>query len=449
MANNFDLVVVGTGSAGKAAAFAVREAGRRVAIVDSLPFGGTCQLRGCDPKKILVGAAELSDWARRMHGRGVSNQVAIDWPALMRFKRAFTDPVPAQEEQALSAAGISAFHGRARFADRACLTVDGEALSATHFVIAAGAIPGPLRVPGEDLVITSDRFLELDRLPSDILFIGGGYISFEFAHVSARAGAKATIVHRGARPLEGFDADLVAVLVEASRAVGIDVQLNATVSAIERRGERMQVRAKQNGVERIFEADLAVHGAGRVPNIADLGLDEAGVTVTKKGVAVNEYLQSVSNSSVYAAGDAADGGGLPLTPVAGAEGAVVAENMMHGNAKKADLRVVPSIVYSIPPLAAVGLTQAQAAERGLRFRVVHDSMDSWYTSRRVDAKHTAFKTLIEEGTDTIIGAHVIGPDAPEQINAFTLAMHAGLKAPALRDLIFAYPTGSSDLEYML
>src|SRR5690348_7836484 len=192
-----DVVVIGTGEAASAVASRCRSAGWQVAVIDSLPFGGTCALRGCDPKKVLVGAADVIDWTRRMQGKGIATQsTRIDWPALMRFKRTFTDPVPESRQHGFDEAGIATFHGRARFVDRTRLQVNENVLSA-HFVhIAAGARPAALHIDGEDQLITSDQFLDLDELPKRITFAGGGYISFEFAHLAARAGAEVRIIHR-------------------------------------------------------------------------------------------------------------------------------------------------------------------------------------------------------------------------------------------------------------
>src|SRR5579872_194217 len=445
----FDLVVIGTGSAGATAAFACREAGWNVAIIDSRPFGGTCALRGCDPKKVLVGLAELADWSRRMHAKGITNEVHVDWPALMRFKRSFTEPVPAQRERSFAEAGIVAFHGRAHFTDRTTVQVGAESLAARFVLIACGAKPMDLRIPGEEYLTTSEGFLELDTLPDRIVFVGGGYISFEFAHVAARMGARVQILHRGQRPLEGFDPDLVEQLTKASRDLGIDIRLDTEVFAIERQNGTLVVRVKQSGTEERFTADLVVHGAGRVPEIDDLRLDVAGVARTKRGVVVNEYLQSTTNPSVYAAGDAAAGPGLPLTPVAASEGEVAAENLLHGNRRTVNFRGLASIVYTVPALAAVGLREAEARERGLRFHVRRGDTSGWYSSRRLGVEHSGYKVLVDEREGLVLGAHILGPHAEELANLFSLAIHSGIPAKELGRPPYAYPTGASDIEYMV
>src|SRR5579884_1367963 len=242
MAHQVDVVVIGTGSAGSTVAYRCRRAGWSVAIVDKRPYGGTCALRGCDPKKVLVGAAEAVDWGRRMQGKGVAAPgLAIDWPELMRFKASFTDHVPPDREEGFRAAGIATYHGTATFVGPTTVRVDGEALTGRYVVIAAGARPQTLGIPGEEHLVTSERFLSLPALPRRILFVGGGYIAAEFAHIVARAGAEATIVHRGPRPLERFDPDLVAQWQRATEEAGIRVELGTAVAAVERRGESFVV----------------------------------------------------------------------------------------------------------------------------------------------------------------------------------------------------------------
>src|SRR3989441_5594788 len=368
MATTVDLIVIGTGSAAQSVAYKVREAGQSVAVIDSRPFGGTCQLRGCDPKKVLVGVSELVDWSQRMQGKGLAGPVlSINWPDLIRFKRTFTDPAPHENEQAFAGAGILTRHGRAHFVDRTTVEVEGETLVGRHVVIAGGARHATLGIPGENLLTTSTQFLELDRLPRRILFVGGGYIAFEFAHVAARAGAEVRVLHRGSRPLQKFDPDLVGTLVETTKEVGVEVGLNTEVVAIERQADRLLVHGRTLAQEQSFEADMVVHAAGRVPEIDDLDLEAAGVARTVAGVTVNDYLQSVSNPAVYAAGDAVASGGVPPTPVTGVQGAIVASNLLKGNHGTPNYAGIPSVVFTTPPLARVGLTKEAAHAAGLRF----------------------------------------------------------------------------------
>lgn len=449
MERSFDLVVIGTGSAGGTAAHRCRKAGWEVAIADSRPYGGTCALRGCDPKKVLVGAAEVVDRGRRMEGKGVAGDTRIAWPELMAFKRSFTEPVPESRERSYADAGIETFHGRARFVGPTSVRVGEDTLTAGKVLVAAGAKPAALEIQGEEHLLTSTEFLELETLPERIAFVGGGYISFEFAHVAARAESEVRILHGGDRPLEGFEPELVDRLVEATRVAGIGVELNARVEAVERgeRGFRV-VTGGGDGAE-TYEADLVVHGAGRVPEIDDLELEAAGVERDRRGVVVNEHLQSVTNPAVYAAGDAAASDGLPLTPVAAMESACVAHNLLEGNSRKPDHAGVPTVVFTLPPLASVGLGEEAARERGLDFDVETKDTSGWYSSRRVGATHSAHKVLVERDSDRVLGAHLLGPHAEEAINLFALAIREGITAGRLRGMPWAYPTVASDVSHMV
>jgi glutathione reductase (NADPH) len=450
MTRQFDLIVIGTGSAASTVALHCREAGWRVAIVDSRPFGGTCALRGCDPKKVLVGAAEAVDWARRMQGKGIqATKLQIDWSELMRFKRSFTEPAPQRREDEFAKAGITGFHGQARFTGRTAIEVGDETLEARHVVIATGKVPIDLEIPGTEHLTTSDQFLDLDELPRRILFVGGGYIAFEFAHLAALAGTQVTILDRGPRPLTHFDPELVDQLVERSVELGIELHMGTEAVGIERTADGLIVRASASGEIVIFGADMVVHAAGRTPKIDDLDLDAAGIECEKRGVHVNEFLQSVSNPAVYAAGDAAASGGPPLSPVASYEGRVVAANLLKGNHQKPDYAGVPSVVFTVPPLAAVGLSERGAREQNLKFRVKMEMTSNLYSSRRIAETHSGYKVLVEEDTDRVLGAHILGAEAGEVINLFAIAIRSGIHASDLRHMLFAYPTSGSNMARML
>jgi glutathione reductase (NADPH) len=447
----FDLVVIGTGAAGNLAALKCRERGWRVAIVDEREYGGTCALRGCDPKKVLVVAARAFDDVARLAEHGIFERVpAIAWSDLMRFKRTFTDPVPEERRRAYDAAGIVSLTGKARFTGEAHLRVGNDCVNTRYVLVASGAKPQHV-AEGDGRLLTSEGFLDLETLPESLTFVGGGYIAFEFAHVAARAGAHVTILHRGARPLDGFDPDVVDALVEVSRQVGINIELNTAVKAVDvdSRGGVLVRAAGADGVEKSFHSAAGVLAAGRVPNIDELDLDLAHVERTKRGVKVNSYLQSVTNPRVYVAGDAADGGGLPLTPVAGYEGEVAASNMIDGNRREVDFRATVTMVYAIPALGTVGLSEAAAREAGIECEVRTGDMTDWYSTRHVAGRKACYKTVIEKQGRKILGATILGPHAEEQLNVFALAIRQGVTSREIANVLFAYPTGSSDFEYMV
>jgi glutathione reductase (NADPH) len=385
-----------------------------------------------------------------MKGKGIhAAELQIDWPELMRFKRSFTEPVTKRREDDFAKAGIAAFHGRARFAGPTTVQVGEETLEGRYVVIAAGEAPADLGIPGAEHLTTSDQFLELNELPRRLLFIGGGYIAFEFAHVAALAGSQVTVLHRGPRPLALFDPDLVDQLIERTRELGIDLHLETEATGIEKSPAQLIVQAMASGEKRTFQTDMVVHSAGRVPEISDLNLDAAGIEWEKRGVRVNDFLQSVSIPAVYAAGDAAASGGLPLAPVASYEGLVVAANLLKGNHQKPNYLGIPSVVFTVPPLAAVGLSERGAREQNLKFRVKMEMTSTWYSSRRVAETYSGYKVLVEESTDRILGAHILGSEAGEVINLFALAIRSGMRATDLKHMLFAYPTSGSNMTRML
>jgi len=449
MKKKYDLVAIGTGTGASGAASRCRAAGWSVAVIDHLPFGGTCALRGCDPKKVLVGAAEAIDHSHRMRGYGIGGgEPAIAWNELIKFKRTFTEPVPTMKEKNFAKNGIEAYHGRARFRGPRSVEVGGEVIEGRFILIAVGAVPMRLGIPGEEHLITSTEFLELDQLPKKIVLLGGGFIAAEFAHIAAQAGAQVTVLEQMDRMLTPFDPDLVGWLMEKFHEIGIDVWLKTRVTAIEKNGSGLSVRTSSNGKDEVFKADLVVHAAGRVPDLAPLDLVAAGVESEKGRLRLNEFLQSVSNPAVYAVGDAAMSG-PPLTPVSSHDAKVAAANMLDGNHQKPNYLGVPSVAFTIPPIASVGLSEKQAREKGIKFRMQSEKASDWYTARRVAETTYGFKVLVEQGTDRILGAHLIGPHVDEVINVFALAIRKGLTAEDLKTTIFAYPTGASDISYMV
>lgn len=448
MPEHYKLLIIGTGAAASTVAARVSAAGWRVAVIDFLPFGGTCALRGCDPKKVLFGVAAATAQAESLYDKGLAGSIAIDWPALLAFKRSFTQPVPSASEQNFREKGIDTYHGCARFTGHNTLTVDGVELQGDYILIASGAEPRKLGIPGEQYLIANEKFLELESLPHRIVMVGGGYIASEFSHIAAQAGAQVTILQHGERLLNPFDPDLVDLLLKSFRLKNIDVRTNTTVEEVESSNGGFLVSAVSAGQKITVEADLVVHAAGRVPALTALDPGVAGIEVENGKLKLNDYLQSTSNPAVYAAGDAAQKG-PPLTPVAGYDAEIVAANLLEGNHRTPDYSNIPSVVFTIPPLAAVGLGEEQARNHGRKFRVSSSVASEWFTARQNAEPSYGYKILIEEDTDRVIGAHLIGPHAEDAINVFTLAMRYGITASELKATIFAYPTSSWDIRYML
>ena len=436
----YDLIVIGT--AGTAMSHEARRAGWKVAIADELPFGGTCAVKGCIPKKVLVSAAEVIVRAKSMQNKGIDGDIRINWPELISFKRTFTDPIPSTRSRTYAERGIDTYCGHARFLGRNILRVGNETLTARFIGIATGAASGRLGIPGERYVSSSDDFLAMEAIPERIVFVGGGIISFEFAHVAASAGATVMILHRSGRVLKNFDPFLVDLLVKAFRASGIEIHTNMPVESVEEGPDRLLVHAGKDG-EHIFEAEMVVHGAGRVPNIESLDLKAGEVSVDEKGIAINQHLQSISNPSVYVAGDA-NARGKPLSPVATMDGKTAARNMINGNTLTTNYRTVPSVVFTSPLLSSVGLGEDEARKCGIKAIVYEQETSEWYSSRRVGIAHSGYKILTDQ-SGRIIGAHLLGYNADETINIFALAIRAGMKLADLQEVAWAYPTAAYDI----
>lgn len=443
----YDLIVLGSGGAGLGVAFKCNDAGWRVAVVDRGPFGGTCAVRGCIPKKVLAGTSEVADTNRRLHEKGIiKERPDLDWGKMIEFKRGFTDPMPEATKQNLEKSGIDVFKGSPSFTGETTLEVNGEQLTADKIHVAVGMEPAPLPIEGAEHLISSDDFLELDELPGRVLFVGGGYISFEFAHVAARFGAETTILHVDDQPLPIFDKDIVQTLLDASEEAGVSVELSSPAQKIEKNGDAYTVTT---GDGRTFEADLLVHGAGRVPSVADLDLEAAGIDYDKRaGITVNEYLRSTSNPHVYAGGDVA-AAGPPLTPVSGMHSNIVADNLLGNERRQPSYLSTSSVVFTTPAAAKVGYLEEEAKENGVEFDTVSNDISGWFDSKRLGIKHARSKVLTEKSTGKIIGAHLIGNHAEDLINIFSLAVELELTAEQLQAPNMAFPTPSDDLRTML
>ena len=445
----YDLFVIGTGMAGITIAQKCAKSGLRTGISDFRPFGGTCALRGCDPKKILIDVAKAKKDLAKYSGKGLQAEGRISWPDLMNFKSGFTNPVPENMEKSYRKAGVDTFHDAATFLDENTLQVGDTIIKAKHIVVATGARSKTLSIPGAEHTITSDDFFQLDELPESIVFLGGGYVSFEFAHLAAIAGARVTIIDRGQYPLKHFEKELVKHVLEVSKAHGIEILLNTEASEVCKIDDTYQVVAKSKEGEKIVESQLVVNATGRVPEIDKLNLEKGKVEFGKKGIKVNEYLQSISNPGVYAAGDVADSQGLPLTPVAVYEGHAVASNILKGNKKAPQYTEMPTVVFTNPPLASVGLSEDQAKAQNIEYTVKSSDASGWFNAYRSQSEVYAFKILIDKEDGTVLGAHVVGPSAEETINLFALAIKGKIPAKTLKKMMYSYPSWASDLSYMV
>ncbi len=449
MTKSYDVVVLGTGNAGMAAAGVVREAGKTVAMIENRDVGGTCPIRGCVPKKVLVAAAQTLhqiELAATHHIKVAKPE--IDWPALIEREQGFVDGVPGMFRDSLERRGIDLIEGAARFTGPNAVAVGDDILEAGHIVIATGSIPRPLPIPGAEHMITSEEILTERGLPERIVFVGGGVIALEFGHVYARAGARVTILEALPRLLPRMDEDAVEQVRKESMRIGIDVATRVEVTAIAPHGDGLEVRYTHEGAEKSVVADRVANGTGRVPALDGLDLDAAGIAHDGSRITVDEHLKSVSNPAVYVAGDAL-WSSPQLSPVASYEGRIVARNILDGDASSPEYGDIPANVYTVPALASVGLTEMEATAQGLKFAAKTNDMTGWRSSMTHAETASWSKVLVEDGTGRIIGAHIVGHAAEEIIHLFAMAIRHGLGAGDLGNAVYAYPTFASDTKFMV
>ncbi len=447
MKNQYDLIVLGAGNAGLAAAGIARAADQSILVVEGRDVGGTCAIRGCVPKKVLVAAAEALDVVRRASVHHIRvGEVALDWASLIEREQGFVAGVPAEFAASLRKRGIDLLRGHARFVAENAIEVDGKRVTADKFVVATGSSPRKLVLPGIEDVITSDDLLQLASQPRSVVFIGAGVVALELGHVLTRAGSEVTMLEFGERPLMRNDPEQVAELERINDIIGIDIRTEARVHSIAREGDRFIVRYAQHGQDHQITTDVVVNGAGRVANL-DLDLDKANIAFDGRTLNLSPGLRSTDNPRVYFAGDAVPGR-PQLSPVATYEGRIVGHNLVNDDDEEPSYDAIPSAIYAVPSLATVGLTEAQARARGLDFDVKTNDMRSWRSARTYGEEAAWAKVLLDED-GRILGAHLVGHGAPETIHTFAAAIEHGWTREELRSRVYAYPTFHADLKHLV
>ena len=443
----FDVFVIGSGIAGQTVAKACAKNGYKVAIADRREYGGTCANRGCDPKKVLLGFTEILQKADQLSGKGISSLPKTDWKKIQSFKSSFTDPVPASTEDKLTELGIKLYHQAPKFLDENTLSVEGKTVKFKKAVIASGLTPRNLDIKGKEHALISDDFLNLEELPDSMVFIGAGYIGMEFAHIAARFGVEVTMIQSGDRPLKNFDPDLVSKLVDVTEDLGIKMIFNARVTEIEDLRKNKRVHYEVGESKKQLKAELVFNTTGRVPSIEGLDLEKGNIAYSDRGITVNEFLQNTTNKNVYACGDVSDNA-VPLTPFSGREGEIVAHNMESGNTLKANFPDFPSVTFTIPNLAQIGLSEEEAKKKFKNIKINCRDASSFFNAKRIDDPIYAYKTIVNEDNDQILGVHLIGAEAAEVINLFAIAIAKKLTVSELKKIVFAYPTWGGDIPYM-
>jgi glutathione reductase (NADPH) len=420
-----------------------------VALIESHDLGGTCPNRGCTPKKVLVAAGHaLHEIERAAIHHIAVGKPKLDWAALIDREKDIIKDIPKNLARSMAHRSVEVIKGHAVFASPDTIGVGDRKLQARHIVIATGSKPRPLPVPGAEHMITSDEILSERELPEAVVFVGGGVISLEFGHVYARAGANVMVLEALPQLLPAMDADAVARIQAESERIGIRVRTGVSVKRIEPADGRLRVIFSHDGQEHAAEADRVVNGAGRVANVDTLDLAAGNVEHGNGRVAVDRHLRSTSNPIVHVCGDA-----LPispqLSPIATYEGDIVGRNIVEGPKYSPDYASMATAVYTVPALAAVGLTETAAKQKGFAIKVHSNDMQDWFSARTYAETVAWSKIIVEEATGRILGAHFVGHAGQELVNLFGLAMRFGITAGQIKDNVYAYPTFSSDIKHML
>ncbi len=380
---------------------------------------------------------ELFWRARRAKPLGLrgTEGLALDWAALVGRKREIVASWSAGTKPSLEKKGIQVIEGRARFTGANELAVDGRNLSAGRFIIATGSSPARPPIPGIEYAVTSDEFFDLPARPERLVVIGGGFIGFELGFALARAGSRVTILQAGAELLPRLDAELRDALVALGREAGMEFSSGAEVKRI---AADRTVEAQIRGELRRFPADAVLAATGRPPNTAQLALDRAGAATDRGAVRVNDFLASPTAPHIYAAGDT-----LPFpqhTPLAWYTGQLAAHNAVRGNERKADIELLPTAVFTIPAVAQVGRTEAEARAAGLKVAVKRMPMNSNPAAGVRDETEGLVKAVYEEGSDRLLGMQVLGAGAEDLIHVAAVALRCGLKRGDMAAMHYVFPT---------
>ncbi len=436
---DFDLFVIGGGSAGVRCARIAASHGARVGIAEERFWGGTCVNIGCVPKKFMVMAAEYGINAEDAPSFGWDiGRGPHDWAKLIAAKDKEISRLNGIYTRLLDQAGVKIYDARATFIDAHTLDVGGQRLTAERIVIATGGHPVRPEIPGAKLGIVSDDAFYLPERPNRVAIIGGGYIAVEFAGIFAGLGAETHLIYRQPLPLRGFDEDMRVGLAEALTSNGIILHFDTTPVSIAANGD---VKSLALSDLSMLEVDLVFFATGRVANTGGLGLEAAGVKTGPKGEIPIDDMLTTSVPHIFAIGDVTDR--LNLTPVATAEGHALADSLFGNNPRKISLQNVPTAVFSIPPISTVGLSETEAAAKGPMkiFITKFTPMRHSITGR---PRKTIMKLVVDAATDKVLGAHMLGEDAPEIIQGIAVAVHCGATKADFDRTIGIHPTAAEE-----
>lgn len=443
-ARQYDLIVIGAGSGGVRAARLAGSLGKRVAVVESSRVGGTCVMRGCVPKKLLVHAAHVREEIEDAAGFGWSiGQVSHDWSTMMGNKEAELDRLEGIYNRLLSNAGVELIRGEGRMVDARTVAVGDQLLQADRVLIAVGGRAQKLDIPGAELGITSDEALSLGQRPGSVLILGGGYIATEFAGIFHGLGSEVVLAYRGDCILRGFDDDLRGRLQQAMRERGVDVRVNTEVVRLEHQEQGICAHFN-DGSKAVF--DQVMFATGRAPNTQSLSCQAAGVQTDDKGAVVVDEYSRTSMAGVFAVGDVTDR--INLTPVALQEATAFVRSEFENTPTAADHRAVPSAVFSQPPLASVGLTETEARAQYSEVVVYESAFRPLKATLSGRTERSYMKLLVDKPSDRVVGLHVLGSDAAEIVQGFAVAVKAGLGKADFDATLGIHPSSAEELVTM-
>ena len=445
----FDVVILGGGNAGIGVTGPVRRAGMSVAMIEADLLGGTCPNRGCTPKKVLVAAGHALQEIERaaMHHIAVGKP-KLDWAALIDREKDMIKDIPANLARSMAKRNVEIIKGHAVFAGPNTIRVGDRELEARHIVIATGSKPRPLPIPGAELMITSDEMLSERELPGSVIFVGGGVIALEFGHVYARAGADVTILEAMPQLLPAMDADAVARLQAESERIGIRVKTAVSVKRIEAANGRLRVISPMRAPSIRPKPTVSSTARGAWPMSIRWIWPRARSSTPMAASRSTAICARPPTRIVYVCGDAVPTS-PQLSPIATYEGDIVGRNIVEGPKYSPDYASMATSVYTVPPLASVGLTEAAARQKGFSIDVHTNDMLDWFSAKTYAETVAWSKVIVDQSTDRILGAHFVGHAGQELVNIFGLAMRFGITASQIRENVYAYPTFSSDIKHML
>ena len=440
----YDLFTIGAGSGGVRASRMSARYGAKVAVAESLYLGGTCVNVGCIPKKLFSYAAHVHDDIADAAGFGWHIEApSFDWPTLRANKDKEIARLNQVYERLLVDAGVDIMRGRATLLDAHTVAINGQQFSARHILIATGGWPVKPDIPGAEHAISSNEFFHLESLPRRVVVFGGGYIAVEFSSIFNGLGAETTLVNRGPQVLKDFDADLGIMLAAEMAKKGIDMRLGTSIEQIEKQGAAYKVSL--NGGE-VLEADCVLFATGRAPHTANLGLEAAGVVLNKNGAIKVDAQFRTSVPTIYAIGDCTDT--LALTPVALAEGMVVADQLFNDGKRSVGYDNIPTAIFSHPNVGTVGLSEAEARKRYAEVKIFKSNFRALKHTLSGNAERTLMKLIVDAASDRVLGVHMVGADAGEIIQGFAVALNCGATKAQFDATIGIHPTAAEEFVTM-